>query len=55
MGLEPGTTKQDVIDCLDRWNDGDNGILDLLEGLPAEARDRLARSAVRAARCRARS
>jgi len=29
MGLEPGTTKQDVIDCLDRWNDGDNGILDL--------------------------
>ncbi|TWU14201.1 hypothetical protein CA54_30440 [Symmachiella macrocystis] len=29
MGLEPGTTKQDVIDCLSRWNDGDNGILDL--------------------------
>lgn len=29
MGLEPGTTKQDVIDCLDRWNAGDNGILDL--------------------------
>lgn len=29
MGFEPGTTKQDVIDCLDRWNDGDNGILDL--------------------------
>ncbi|WP_417393531.1 hypothetical protein [Gimesia sp.] len=29
MGLEPGTTRQDVIDCLDRWNDGDNGILDL--------------------------
>ena len=29
MGLEPGTTKQDVVDCLDRWNDGDNGILDL--------------------------
>lgn len=29
MGLEPGTSKQDVIDCLDRWNDGDNGILDL--------------------------
>ena len=27
MGLEPGTTKQDVIRCLDRWNDGDNGIL----------------------------
>jgi hypothetical protein len=29
MGLEPGTTKQNVVDCLDRWNDGDNGILDL--------------------------
>ena len=29
MGLEPGTTKEDVIRCLDRWNDGDNGILDL--------------------------
>jgi hypothetical protein len=29
MGLEPGTSKQDVVDCLDRWNDDDNGILDL--------------------------
>jgi hypothetical protein len=29
FGLEPGTTKEDVIRCLDRWNDGDNGILDL--------------------------
>jgi len=29
MGLEPGTTKQNVIDALARWNDGDNGILDL--------------------------
>jgi hypothetical protein len=29
MGLEPGTTKQQVVDCLDRWNCGDNGILDL--------------------------
>ena len=29
MGLEPGTTKQDVIDCLDRWNNGENGLLDL--------------------------
>jgi hypothetical protein len=29
MGLEPGTTKQDVIRCLEHWNDGDNGILDL--------------------------
>ena len=29
FGLEPGTTKQDVIDCLANWNKGDNGILDL--------------------------
>jgi hypothetical protein len=28
MGLEPGTTKADVIGCLERWNEGDNGILD---------------------------
>ncbi len=29
MGLEPGTTKQDVIRCLENWNKGDNCILDL--------------------------
>jgi hypothetical protein len=29
MGLEPGTTKQQVRRCLERWNLGDNGILDL--------------------------
>ncbi len=29
MGLEPGTKKEDVIRCLDNWNNGDNGILDL--------------------------
>jgi hypothetical protein len=29
FGLEPGTTKQQVRDCLARWNEGDNGILDL--------------------------
>ncbi|MDX9754927.1 MAG: hypothetical protein RBU29_13270 [bacterium] len=28
FGLEPGTTKQDIIQCLERWNEGDNGILD---------------------------
>jgi hypothetical protein len=27
MGLEPGTTKDDIFRCLDRWNQGDNGIL----------------------------
>ena len=29
MGLEPGTTKADVIRCLENWSKGDNGILDL--------------------------
>ena len=27
MGLEPGTTKNDVRRCLENWNRGDNGIL----------------------------
>jgi len=29
MGLEPGTTKADVRRCLENWDRGDNGILDL--------------------------
>ncbi len=29
MGLEPGTTKTQVRKCLENWNQGDNGILDL--------------------------
>ena len=29
FGLEPGTTREDVRGCIERWNDGDNGILDL--------------------------
>lgn len=29
FGLEPGTTREQVLDCLRRWNDGDNGILRL--------------------------
>ena len=29
MGLEPGTTREDVRRCLENWNRGDNGILDL--------------------------
>ncbi len=28
MGLEPGTSKEDIRRCLERWNEGDNGILD---------------------------
>lgn len=27
FGLEPGTTKEDIRRCLERWNTGDNGIL----------------------------
>ena len=27
MGLNPGTTKDDVRRCLERWNEGDNGLL----------------------------
>jgi hypothetical protein len=29
MGLEPGTTKDQVRTCLENWHQGDNGILDL--------------------------
>lgn len=29
FGVEPGTTKDQVIDCLKRWNEGDNQILSL--------------------------
>jgi hypothetical protein len=29
FGFEPGTTKADLKKCLERWNEGDNGILDL--------------------------
>lgn len=29
FGLEPGTTKEDVCQCLERWSEGDNGVLDL--------------------------
>ena len=29
MGFEPGTTREDVRKCLENWNKGDNGILDL--------------------------
>lgn len=27
FGLEPGTTREDIIRCLKKWNEGDNGIL----------------------------
>ncbi len=28
MGFEPGTTKEEIRRCLERWDEGDNGILD---------------------------
>src|SRR5437867_2357953 len=28
FGLEPGTSKQDILRCLENWNKGDNGLLD---------------------------
>jgi len=37
FGLNPGTTKQDVIDCLARWDDGDNGILNLTKAYRLKA------------------
>ena len=52
MGLEPGTTKDDVRRCLERWNEGDNGILDHLQSLSPQARHRLADPAGRAPRSR---
>lgn len=29
FGLVPGTTKADIVRCLERWNQGDNGITDI--------------------------
>ena len=29
FGLEPGTTREEVRLCIERWNEGDNGLLDL--------------------------
>jgi hypothetical protein len=37
FGLEPGTTKRQVIDCLARWADGDNGILNLTKAYKINA------------------
>ena len=52
FGLEPGTTKEDIRRCLERWNEGDNGILNFSQGVSPEARHRLAGAAVRPARPR---
>ena len=37
MGLEPGTTKDQVRKCLENWDKGDNGILDLSRAYPPAA------------------
>ena len=42
--------KAQVRKCLENWNKGDNGILDLSAGLPPEAGHRLAHPSVRPAR-----
>jgi hypothetical protein len=36
FGLEPGTIKDDVIQCLKNWNKGDNGILNLSKAYKLE-------------------
>ena len=41
----PARPRTQVRKCLENWNKGDNGILDLSQGLPPEARHRLADSA----------
>ena len=52
MGLEPGTTKEDVRRCLENWNKGDNGITLPVARLPAAARHRLADRSRHPARAR---
>ncbi|MHC5005114.1 MAG: hypothetical protein ACYTJ0_18565 [Planctomycetota bacterium] len=37
FGLNPGTTKRQLRDCLARWDDGDNGILALSQAFKLEA------------------
>jgi len=36
FGLKPGTTREDLIGCLRRWNEGDNGILALSQAYKLE-------------------
>lgn len=36
FGLRPGTTKEEVIRCLERFDDGDNGILELSQAYKLE-------------------
>ena len=36
FGLCPGTTKQDIRRCLERWNEGDNGVLNYAQAYKLE-------------------
>jgi len=37
FGLEPGTTRDDLRRCLERWDEGDNGVLDLSKAYRLQA------------------
>ncbi len=52
FGLEPGTTKDDIRRCLERWNEGDNVHPQLHQGVPPATGHRLAGAALRPARAR---
>ncbi len=41
FGLEPGTSTEEVKECLRNWNCGDNGILKFIESLQAPDRHRM--------------
>ena len=36
FGLKPGTNREDLLECLKRWNEGDNGILNLSQAYKLE-------------------
>ena len=55
MGLEPGTTKEDIRRCLEKWNQGDNGILFYIRARTASSRAADGRSIPASCTRRARS
>lgn len=36
FGFEPGTTKAQIVECLENWDEGDNGILNYSRAYPTE-------------------
>jgi hypothetical protein len=50
MGLEPGTTKAEIVNRLNRWNEGDNGILNYSKAYRLQPGTGWVDSPVRAAR-----